>query len=85
MNVDEHKLHALLGMLVNEVGAAANAALVHLGDKLGLFRALAQQGPATPDELARRTQTAPRYVREWLGAQAASGLVVYDGGSAGSP
>ncbi|MET0606343.1 MAG: crosslink repair DNA glycosylase YcaQ family protein [Beijerinckiaceae bacterium] len=78
MMIDDNKLHALLGKLVNEVGAAANAALVHLGDKLGLFRSLAAHGPATPAELAERTGTAKRYVQEWLAAQAASGLIEYD-------
>ena len=63
---------------VDEVGATLNAALVVMGDKLGLYRALAGAGPLTPAELARRTGSAERYVREWLNAQAAGGYVEYD-------
>lgn len=78
MAIDMTKLEPLLGMMVNELGAAANAALAIVGDKLGLYKALAAAGPCTPDELARRSGTAERYVREWLSAQAASGFVTYD-------
>ncbi|MGZ4389598.1 MAG: class I SAM-dependent methyltransferase, partial [Gaiellaceae bacterium] len=63
---------------VGEVGATLGAALVVMGDRLGLYRAMAGAGPLTPSELAERTQTAERYVREWLGAQAAGGYVDYD-------
>ena len=78
MNLDMSKLEPLLGTMVNELGAAANAALVLIGDKLGLFRALAER-PVTSAELAAKTGTNERYVREWLAAQAASGFVTYDG------
>lgn len=77
MNLDERKLEQLLGLVVNELGAASNAALVVLGDRLGLFRALAES-PMTAAELAGRTGTSERYVREWLSAQAASGFVSYE-------
>ena len=79
MNIHVDKLHALMGMVVNEIGAAQNAALVILGEKLGLYRKLAAE-PAgmTSEELAATTGTAERYVREWLSAQAASGFVTYD-------
>ena len=77
MTLDMTKLEPLLGTMVNELGAAANAALVLLGDKLGLFRALADR-PLTPAELAKKTGTLERYVREWLASQAASGFVTYD-------
>src|SRR5262249_52789721 len=63
---------------VNDIGAAMSAALVHIGDRLGLYRALATAGPSSIDELAARTRTAPRMVREWLMNQAASGYVHYD-------
>src|SRR5579885_3417967 len=63
---------------VDEVGATLNAALVVMGDRLGLYRALAGTGGLTPTELAERTGTAERYVREWLNAQAAGGFVSYD-------
>jgi 2-polyprenyl-3-methyl-5-hydroxy-6-metoxy-1,4-benzoquinol methylase len=66
---------------VDEVGATLNAALVVMGDKLGLYRALAGSGGLSPAELAARTGTAERYVREWLNAQAAGGFVAYDADS----
>ena len=78
MELNEGKLHDLLGKVVTEMGAAANGPLVIIGDKLGLFESLANDGPMTPDELASKTGTAERYVREWLSAQAASGYVDYD-------
>jgi 2-polyprenyl-3-methyl-5-hydroxy-6-metoxy-1,4-benzoquinol methylase len=76
--VDEAKLHAFMGKMVGDMGAALSGALVLIGDKLGLYKALADGGAATADELARRTGTTERYVREWLAAQAASGYVDYD-------
>src|SRR5579862_303628 len=63
---------------VDEVGSTLNAALVVMGDKLGLYRALAGSGGLSPAELASRTGTTERYVREWLNAQAAGGYVSYD-------
>src|SRR5436305_8991832 len=76
--VDGAKLEAFVFRAVDEVGATLNAALVVMGDKLGLYRALAGAGPLTPTELAERTGTAERYVREWLNNQAAGGYVEYD-------
>jgi hypothetical protein len=81
MNLDMQKLEPLLGKVVNEMGAASNGALVILGDKLGLFRALSQ-GAMTSAELAAATGTHERYVREWLSAQAASGFVDYQADTA---
>jgi ubiquinone/menaquinone biosynthesis C-methylase UbiE len=78
MTLDMTKLEPLLGTMVNELGAAANAALVLTGDKLGLFRALAKHGPLTSAGLARKTGTHERYIREWLASQAASGFVTYE-------
>jgi SAM-dependent methyltransferase len=75
--VDQAKLNELLGRFVNDFGAAGFAATVVIGDKLGLYQALAA-GPATAAELADRTGTHPRLVAEWLAAQAASGYVTYD-------
>ena len=75
---DAERLEAFVFRAVDEVGAALNAALVVMGDRLGLYRALAGAGGLTPDELAARTGTATRYVREWLNAQAAGGYVAYD-------
>ncbi|MGZ6709412.1 MAG: methyltransferase [Solirubrobacteraceae bacterium] len=76
--IDPDKLQQFVFDAVGEVGATLNAALVVLGDKLGLYRALAGTGGLSPAELAARTGTAERYVREWLNAQAAGGYVSYD-------
>ena len=76
--IDGAKLEAFVFRAVDEVGATLNAALVVMGDKLGLYRAMAGAGPLTPAELAKRTSTAERYVREWLNNQAAGGYVEYD-------
>src|SRR6476660_1399587 len=77
--IDGEKLEQFVFRAVDEVGATLNAALVVMGDRLGLYRALAGAGPLTAVELARRTGVAERYVREWLNAQAAGGYVEYDG------
>jgi SAM-dependent methyltransferase len=79
-SVDGDKLMQFVFRAVDEVGATLNAALVVMGDKLGLYRALAGE-PLSPAELAARTGTAERYVCEWLNAQAAGGFVAYDPGS----
>ena len=76
--LNETKLHEFLGTMVTEMGAAANGALIILGDKLGLYKSLAAKGPITSQELADATQTTERYVREWLSAQAASMFIEYD-------
>jgi SAM-dependent methyltransferase len=76
--IDAEKLEQFVFRAVGEVGAALNAALVVMGDKLGLYRALAGAGPLTSAELAERTGTNERYVREWLNAQAAGEFVEYD-------
>jgi SAM-dependent methyltransferase len=60
------------------MGAAINAALILIGDKLGLYKGMANAGPLTSDELAKKTGLSERYVREWLSAQAAGGFVTYD-------
>ena len=79
--VDEQKLHDLLGRAIVDFGAVSTAPLVIIGDRLGLYRALASQGPMASAGLAAHTDTSERYVREWLNAQAASGYVNYDAGS----
>jgi SAM-dependent methyltransferase len=76
--IDTEKLMGFVFKAVDDVGATLNTALVVIGDRLGLYRALAGAGPLTPAELAQRTGTAERYVREWLNAQAAGGYVDYD-------
>jgi len=77
--IDGEKLEQFVFRAVDEVGATLNSALVVMGDKLGLYKALAGAGPLTPMELARRTGVAERYVQEWLNAQAAGGYVDYEG------
>ena len=78
MSVNPERLNELLGKAVVDFGATFHAALVRVGDKLGLYNALATGGPQTPAELAKRTGTAERYIREWLCNQAAGGYVTYD-------
>ena len=77
MAIDESKLNEFMGNFVHDIGAVMHAATVVVGDQLGLYKTLAE-GPATVEELAGRTQTDSRYLREWLSAQAASGYVHYD-------
>jgi ubiquinone/menaquinone biosynthesis C-methylase UbiE len=76
--VDQDKLMSFVFRSVDEVGATLNTALVVMGDKLGLYRALADAGPLTPAGLAERAGIAERYAREWLSAQAAGGFADYD-------
>ena len=78
MAVNPEKLNAFLGKAVGDIGAAMSANMVLIGDKLGLYKAMAKFGPVTPAELAKATKTAERYIREWLGNQAAGGYVTYD-------
>jgi SAM-dependent methyltransferase len=76
--IDGEKLMEFVFKAVDEVGGTLNAALVVMGDSLGLYKAMAGAGGLTPVELARRTGVSERYVREWLNAQAAGGYVSYD-------
>ena len=77
MAVDMDKLNAFIGQFVTDLGAAVSAGMVVIGDRLGLYKALAE-GPMTSQELAAKTDTDERYVREWLASQAAGGYVTYD-------
>jgi hypothetical protein len=77
MAIDEAKLQAFMGKMLGDMGAAMGAALVLVGDKLGLYRAMAGAGPISSADLAQRTATDERYVREWLAAQAAAGYLDY--------
>ncbi|HUI80199.1 MAG TPA: class I SAM-dependent methyltransferase [Bryobacteraceae bacterium] len=81
LKIDESKLNAFMEKAVNDMGAAMHATLVVVGDKLGLYKAMAGAGPMTSAELAAKTGTTERYVREWLNANAASGYVTYDSGT----
>ncbi|MDT5268905.1 MAG: hypothetical protein QOH49_1091 [Acidobacteriota bacterium] len=76
--INQEKLEAFLGKVVTDFGAALSSSLVYIGQKLGLYKALAEAGPSTPAELAARTGTQERYVREWLINQTAGGYVEYD-------
>jgi len=76
--IDQKKLEGLLGRVVNDFGATISSALAVVGDKLGLYRALAKNGPLDSQELALQTGTHERYVRDWLVNQAAGGYVEYD-------
>jgi SAM-dependent methyltransferase len=76
--VDQAKLEEFMGRFVGDLGAALSAALVVIGDRLGLYRAMGGGEPVSAEGLAERTGTDPRYVREWLSNQAAGGYVSYD-------
>ena len=77
MALDMDKLNAFVGQFVVDLGATVNSGMVVIGEKLGLYKALAA-GPLTPAELAAKTKTDERYVREWLSTQAAGGYVSFD-------
>ena len=77
-SIDPAKLDEFMGRFVGDLGAALSAALVVIGDRLGLYRAMGDGEPVSAEALARRTGTDPRYVREWLCNQAAGGYVSYD-------
>jgi hypothetical protein len=76
--IDEAKLNEFMGRFVGDLGAAMSAALVVIGDRLGPYRAMGDGEPLSAEELASRTGTDARYVREWLSNQAAGGYVSYD-------
>ena len=78
MAIDETKLNALLEQFVSDAGAVFHAATIVIGDRLGLYKAMDDGAKLTPAELASRTGTDERYVKEWLSAQAASGYAEYD-------
>lgn len=78
MVINQDRLNEFLSKVLNDIGAAWSANMVLLGDKLGLYKAMATLGSVTPAELAGETGTAERYIREWLGNQAAGGYVTYD-------
>ena len=80
MAINEVKLQEFLGKAIGDLGAAISATLVLVGDRLGLYKALAAEA-LTPAELATRTNTNERYVREWLGNQGAGGYVQFDAAS----
>ncbi|HET6809352.1 MAG TPA: hypothetical protein VFH28_09875, partial [Nitrososphaera sp.] len=78
MVVNEKKLNEFIEKAVSEWGAAYGALLTFVGDRLGLFKAMAGAGVLTPEELAKKTETHPRIIKEWLAAQTAGGFVTYN-------
>jgi 2-polyprenyl-3-methyl-5-hydroxy-6-metoxy-1,4-benzoquinol methylase len=78
-DVDLEKLKAYAKLVFGTLGGAMTAAMIHLGDRLGLYRALADGSPVTSDELAAKTGCAERWVREWLRQQGAAGVLEYRG------
>jgi hypothetical protein len=81
--LNEEKFHQFIGKMLGDLGGAFSVPTVRIGFRLGLFDALHEGGPATAADLAKRAGgLAPRYVREWLLAQAASGFVDYQAGQA---
>jgi 2-polyprenyl-3-methyl-5-hydroxy-6-metoxy-1,4-benzoquinol methylase len=78
MPIDSDKLNAFMGKMIGEMGAAFNAVLIVIGDKLGLYKAMASAGPMTSAALAKKTGTHERSIREWLNSQAAGGIVTFD-------
>ena len=76
--IDEDKMNAFLGKVVTDFGASLSSVLGYIGIKLGLYEALADSEGMTPLELAEKTGTTERYVREWLVNQAAGDYVHYD-------
>ena len=81
LNIDETKLNAFMGKALGDMGAAINVSLILIGDRLGLYKAMAGAGAMTPAEVATKTGTCERYVREWLSAQAAGGYVEFEAAS----
>jgi len=75
--IDMNKLNSFIGQFVTDLGAAVHTGMVVIGEKLGLYKALAR-GAMTSAQLAAKTQTDERYLREWLASQAAGGYVTYD-------
>lgn len=78
MAIDEAKLNEFVNKCVGDIGSTLSSILVVIGDRLGLWKALAKGGPMTSAELAKRTETSERYIREWLNAQASAGYLTYD-------
>lgn len=78
MTINEAKLNQFINQAVGDIGATMSSILVVIGDRLGLWKALAAHGPASAEELATCTETNVRYMREWLNAQASAGYLVYD-------
>ena len=77
-SLDEVKLNAFIGQILSDLGGASSVAMVRMGDALGLYKTLHDEGPMTSAELARTAKVDERYLREWLSHQAASGYLSYE-------
>ena len=75
--IDQAKLESFVMRTIGDISAAYGGVMVSLGNKLGLYKAMAGAGPISAKELARRAGCAERYVNEWLNSQAAGGYVGY--------
>jgi 2-polyprenyl-3-methyl-5-hydroxy-6-metoxy-1,4-benzoquinol methylase len=77
--IDEQKLHDFMLKAIGDIASTVSAMLVIIGDRLGLYKAMAESGqPITSEELAKKTNTNERLIREWLANQAAGGYITYD-------
>ena len=81
ISIDEGKLEAFVGQVLGDIAACYGGVMTSLGDKLGLYRALAGAGPLTSADVAERAGCSERYVREWLNSQVVAGYVAYDADS----
>src|SRR6201993_5438941 len=77
--IDPDRQEKFVGKVVDQISGTMTTLLGAVGDRLGLFKNLAEQGPATSSELASRTNMNERYLREWLGGMATAGYLNYDG------
>lgn len=76
--INEQKLHDFMLKAVGDIASTMSAMLLIIGDRLGLYKAMAESGPITSKELAKKTNTNERYIREWLANQAAGGYITYN-------
>ncbi len=77
--IDAARQEEFVGKVVQQISGTMTTLLGAIGDRLGLFKNFAEQGPATSAELASRTKLNERYLREWLGGMATAGYLNYDG------
>src|SRR5215475_548188 len=78
LNFDRSKQEVFIGKALGDASSALTCILAGIGDRLGLFKDLASNGPSTSSELAARTGIQERYAREWLGGMASAGYLEYD-------
>jgi len=76
--IDRSKLEEFMTKAVGDMASSLGAMMIILGDRLGLYKAMAESGPITSEELSAQTKTAERYIREWLASQAAAGYITYN-------